>query len=297
MLLLAILAALLIGGGTLASLWAMGYVNFAKLTASSGPNRGDKIPVLMAGQDIPAYTRVTRDHLISPETKEAANFWLAPEQVPPGVKVNISEIAGRVLKHDKKAGFFFTEDDFLPLGTRPGLVAGIPVGKRSITLDATKIGGVAGLRVGDRFDIVASIPVSTKPNQLNARSPLMAQVGMVDKPKPVVTVVVENGAVVLPVYVRAIPTTTHSLSGQQTSTRPIQEIVLAIEPSEVPQLTQMIASDAVLTAVARSGLPGDNPESRVKIEVEPEPPAQVIDVIKGQKRDQVVLPAVTRSST
>jgi hypothetical protein len=35
----------------------------------------------------------------------------------------------------------------------------------------------------------------------------------------------------------------------------------------------------------------------VTIEAETEPPAQVIDVIKGHKRDQVVLPAAGRSAT
>jgi Flp pilus assembly protein CpaB len=225
----------------------------AALNPSGPPDRGDKIPVLMAAQDIPAYTRITRDHLVSRETKEAVNFWLAPEQIPPGVKLNLSEIAGRVLKHDKRAGFFFTEDDFLPPGTRPGLVAGIPVGKRSITLDATKIGGVAGLRTGDRFDIVASRTVAAKGNAgSGARNPLVVPpTHPTEKGAAIVKVVVENGAVVLPVYVRAVPTTTHSMSGQQTSTKPVQEIVLAIEPHEVSQLTELLASDAVLTAVAR----------------------------------------------
>jgi hypothetical protein len=110
-------------------------------------------------------------------------------------------------------------------------------------------------------------------------------------------VVVDNGAVVLPVYFRNVPSTSHSFSGQQTTSKPVQEIVLAIEPNEVPLLTEMLASEATLTAVARSGLPDDSQESRVTIEVEAEAPPQVIDVIKGQKRDQVVFPAPERTDT
>jgi hypothetical protein len=71
----------------------------------------------------------------------------------------------------------------------------------------------------------------------------------------------------------------------------------------VPLLTEMLTSEASLTAVARSGLPGDPDDSRVSITEpepapEPEPPAQVIiDVIKGGKRDQVVFPPHKRTST
>jgi Flp pilus assembly protein CpaB len=297
LLLLLFLAVVLIGGGTFASLWAMGLINLPTVGNDANLSRKDKVPVLMAGQDIPAYTRVTRDHLINPETKEAANFWLAEEQIPPGVKRNLQEIAGRVLRHDKRAGFFFTEDDFLPPGTRPGLVAGIPVGKRSITLDATKIGGVAGLRTGDRFDIVASLTPSGKTNAPSFQRAVLGAPPRRAESKPVVKVVVDNGAVVLPVYLRGVPTTTHSMSGQQTTTKPVQEIVLAIAPHEVPLLTEMVAAGATLTAVARSGLPDDTQESRVSIEVEPEPPAQVIDVIKGNKRDQVILSPATNPAT
>lgn len=290
--------AVLVAGGVIATLYQLGVLQFARPATNVEPNREGKIPVLMAGQSIPAYTRVTRDHLVNPETKEAANFWLVPEQIPPGVLRNLSEIAGRVLKHDKKAGFFFTEDDFLPVGTRPGLVAGIPAGKRSITLDAGSIQGVAGLRAGDRFDIIATVPASKRP--ASSRSHGLVSSTRTAPPgdsRPHVQVVVEDGAVVMPVYVRGVPTTSHGFSGQQTSNKPIQEIVLAIAPNEVSKLTAMFAQDATLTAVARSGLPTDDQESRISIdrETEHEAEPQTIELIKGSKRDQFVYPAERRS--
>jgi Flp pilus assembly protein CpaB len=289
---------ILVAGGVVGILYQLGVVQLARATANVEPNREGKVPVLMAGQNIPAFTRVTRDHLVNPETKEAANFWLVPEQIPPGVMQNLSEIAGRVLKHDKRAGFFFTEDDFLPVGTRPGIVAGIPAGKRSITLDANSIQGVAGLRSGDRFDVIATVPPSKRP--ASARSPAFGSSRGQAAPaesRPSVQVVVEDGAVVMPVYVRGVPTTSHGFSGQQTSNKPVQEIVLAIAPEEVSKLTAMLAQDATLTAVARSGLPTDDQESRISIdrESEHEAESQTIELIKGSKRDQYVYPSERRS--
>ena len=69
---------------------------------------------------------------------------------------------GRVVNHEKQANYAFRETDFLPPGTRPGMVAGIPPGKRSYTLEVTKIKGIQSLKAGDRFDLLATLPVDDK---------------------------------------------------------------------------------------------------------------------------------------
>ena len=48
-----------------------------------------------------------------------------------GVISDFSQITGRVVDHEKPPRYPFTELDFLPKGTRPGLVAVIPPGKRN----------------------------------------------------------------------------------------------------------------------------------------------------------------------
>ena len=63
------------------------------------------------------------------------------------------------MAHDKAPGFVFTERDFLPKGTLPGLVAGIPPGKRALTLDAGKLRGIDLLQIGDHLDLLAAVPV------------------------------------------------------------------------------------------------------------------------------------------
>ena len=56
--------------------------------------------------------------------------------------VNVSDVIGRVLEHEKTPGYVFTEADFLPKGTREGIVAGIPAGKRAIRLSADRVDGL-----------------------------------------------------------------------------------------------------------------------------------------------------------
>lgn len=286
-----------LGGGFL-GLVVAGIIELPFLKARE-PSRVGMVQVVMSGVPIPAYTQLNRDHLINPQTKQAATFWLANEQVPPGVKIELSEVAGRVLKRDKPAGYFFTEDDFLPRGTRPGLVAGVPAGKRSITLDATKVMGVAGLKVGDRFDIIASIAFDERPSGRTIGVPGYASSLGEKQKRARVKVVVENGEVVLPVYLRAVPSTSHSLtSGSQTSAKPVQELVIAVDPREVPRLAEALAVAADLTAVARSGLPDDKLRASSVVVDEaadvdapaPRPQFKVIETIVGKKRTQVEVP-------
>ena len=56
--------------------------------------------------------------------------------------------------------YCFTEEDFLPEGTHPGVAGGTPEGKRAITLDAGNLKGcVHELKEGDHVDLLASVPV------------------------------------------------------------------------------------------------------------------------------------------
>ena len=85
--------------------------------------------------------------------------YVPPDKVPASAILDPNKILFRVTAYEKKAGLFFSEADFLPPGTRPGVAGGTPEGKRAITLDAGKLKGVHELREGDHVDLLASIPV------------------------------------------------------------------------------------------------------------------------------------------
>jgi hypothetical protein len=76
-----------------------------------------------------------------------------------GAFLNYSKIIGRVVNREKAPNFGFTEANFLPEGSREGITGGVPEGMRAYTLEASRLSGVHTLRLGDKFDLMASVPV------------------------------------------------------------------------------------------------------------------------------------------
>ncbi len=225
-----------------------------------------RVPVVMAARAIEAYARVDRNDLIDPRQGDFAVMRMSPDRIErEGILTDLSQIVGRVMARDKRPGFVFTERDFLPVGTRPGITAGIPEGKRGVRLEANDVQGLVELNAGDRFDLLATLPVETKPpGQANAlggafaaQSANQAALEGLDR-QARVSVLVQNGTIVSPMRTRAVPTSNASLTrGQFTSTRPVQEVVIAVSPEEVAPLMEALAIGAKVVSVPRSGRPGD----------------------------------------
>lgn len=237
--------------------------------ARAAQARAGKVAVPLSALPIAAYTRITRDHLWNARTQQLAITHIDQSQVNPGMLVEFNRIIGRVLDHDKPAGYVFTEDDFLPLGTRPGLVAGIPPGQRAVRVDADRIQGIFGLRAGDRFDLVSTLPMDPKAmSNPGFKGVFAAQMDMQSRllnvqKQATVRVIVQSGMVVSPVTIRQAPTSSRSLTqGTRVQTRPVQEVVIAVAPSEVALFTEALAVGAEIMAVPRSGHPDDPPDSR-----------------------------------
>jgi Flp pilus assembly protein CpaB len=251
-------------------LMALGVIDLSKLR-SNKPNYAGLIAVPTPAKLIPAYTRVRRDHLWDAANTRFTVVYLPPKAVTPEMMTSIGDIIGRVLDHDKEAGYVFTQDDFLPKGTREGLVAGIPAGMRAVRVSADRVEGLYGLRAGDRFDLLATLPIDASGggNQtFNAAGPyaselaLQAQLSNWQK-QATVRVIVQNAIIVQPMNTRGVTTVANSLTdGAATRVRAVQEAVIAISPDEVAPLTEAMAVDARLTSVPRSGRPDDPLNSR-----------------------------------
>lgn len=216
---------------------------------------------------VPANTRITIAHLVDPQTKQMKWRYLPPKAVE---RLNVfqtpDEILGRVTRREKMLGMTFTEADFHPKGTRPGLVAAIPSGKRALTIDAGKIQGIHNLKPGDRLDILASRPVDlqkvmsqSRQQSGNSGGTAGLHAGVIAQQKAAaVRVLVHYGAIVQPVTTRVVPVSSSSLTqGMVNKTKPVQEVVVAVEPEEIAPLTEAIAVEANIFCVARSGLPDD----------------------------------------
>jgi Flp pilus assembly protein CpaB len=266
---------------TMALVAILGVVAALGLVASLGltdlfrpppppPSNEGLVAVPTPAARIPAYTRVRRDHLWDARNGRLATLFLPPATVTQEMLVDVGDIIGRVLESDKEPGYVFTESDFLPRGTREGLVAGIPAGKRAIRVAADKVDGLYGLNPGDRFDILATLPIENTggARQFGLAGPysqemaLQAQLSNWNK-QATVRVIVQSAAIVEPMNTRAIPTFQSSLTeAGATRTRPVQEAVVAVEPDEVALLTEAMTVGATLTAIPRSGRPDDPPDSR-----------------------------------
>lgn len=269
--LLLILVAIPVGGaGTVAALGAMHVVDLEKLAFWRKPVTIPPgwVGIPVCTRPIPAYTAVTREYLLDPEARDGS--WKLDYQPPEkvaelvrkGVIADIDKIRGRVTARDKGAPFYFSEDDFLPLGTRPGVVGGTPPGKRTCTLDVSKLKGVVhDLKEGDHFDLLASIPVDM-PGSSRASSNRLGNVvaspdaALLPKRSKVVPLV-QDGVVITPVRLRPVPI--GMSHGMVSRTVPVQEIVVAIDPHEVALLAEAKDLNYEITCVARSGQAMDRP--------------------------------------
>jgi Flp pilus assembly protein CpaB len=261
---------------------------------------------------IPAYTRLTRDHFWDVRNNRLTVVYLPPRAVTPEMLVKLSDLIGRVLDHDKAPGYVFTDGDFLPKGTREGVVAGIPAGKRAIRLSADRVEGLYGLHMGDRFDLLATMPIEASGGGggqamnfggVHAQElALQAKLSNWQK-QATVRVMVQNGIIVEAMAVRGVPGMQSSLTeGGVSRVRPVQEVVIAVSPEEVTRLTEAIAVDAKITAVPRSGRPDEPADSRMfdrqpvspfstpSSTISDAPPYRVVETIMGKKRELTAVP-------
>jgi Flp pilus assembly protein CpaB len=282
---------LLVGGaGTVGTLAAMGQVDLSFLpffaneepapVEPEAPSFEGMVPVPVSAAEIPAYTKVTREHLINRQKGDFSVVYIAEDQITDELMVDLGDIIGRVLDHKKPAGYAFTEKDFLPKGTRAGLTAGIPPDKRAYRLDASRIQGIRGLRVGDHLDIVASVPLERTTERRNP-SPLDNQPATQPAKLADIRVVVNDGVIVAEV---------EPDEDGKAKSRSIEEIAIAVDPEEVPELMKAEALGYPLSAVARSGHADDTGASTIKVDAEPEasPPPRRLEAIIGSKRQKYV---------
>lgn len=280
------------------------------------------VPVPTPAMVIPAYARVNRDHLWDRQAGRLSVVYLPPNAVTPEMLVSLPDILGRVLDHDKAPGYVFTEEDFLPEGTREGIVAGIPAGKRALRVTADEVEGLFGLRLGDRFDLLATLPIEARGGGNDAfdiagvygqQLALEARLSNWQK-QATVRVIVQSGVIVQPMSVRGVPTAQSALTDAGASrVRPVQEAVVAVGPDEVALLAEAMAVAARIVAVPRSGRPDDPPNSRTpplqpvspfsdplddrpaavgagKAGESPDPSFAVVETIMGQKRALTAVP-------
>lgn len=247
------------------------------------------IGVPVAALELPAYTEIQLEHLLDPSTGQLAAVVLPEASILDSTIVDPKALVGRVLARRKAASRVFHEADFLPVGTRPGLVAGIPEGKRALRIDAGKVSGIVGLQQGDRFDLVATERATGAGSRVES---IYGTSGAgANGASARARTIAENAAVVTALSARALPTPGR---GEQI----VQEMVIALGPDEVPLVTEALALAHRIDCIPRSGLPSA-PGNEAASTAEGAPNASrlrrpgdapIIDLIEGDRRSLQRLP-------
>jgi Flp pilus assembly protein CpaB len=290
-------------------LWTTGTVDFKGLFVKKPENRtAGLVAVPVSGMKVPAYAQVTRDHLWDRQAGQISVIYLRPQEVSADMMRDLGQILGRVVRREKPAGYLFTEEDFFPKGTRPGIVAGIPPGKRALRVDAERVFGLQGLQQGDRFDLVSAIPLDSGRAAVSSGGGLYAKQMEMQatlnnwNKQATVTPLVSNGLVVEPVLPRNTVVTNSSLVGGQTmGSKPVMEVIIAIDPAEVVRLTEALAINAQIHCLPRSGRPEDDPAVSVPSHAPRSPfgnretgpgngPMTTIETINGTNRQLIAAP-------
>ncbi len=190
-----------------------------------------------------------------------------------GAYLRLGDIIGRVLDRSKSANFGFTEGNFLPEGTRAGTVGGVPNGMKAYTLEAGKLVGIHGLNIGDKVDLLASVPLekvgsggALAGNGLLASSMMAGKQSTKSRDKDISEphLIASDVQVITPVFRRAKTTTSSSLiDGTSTRSTPVEEVVLAVHEGDIPSVTEVLAMDVPITVVAHSGRPSAELESNI----------------------------------
>lgn len=221
---------------------------------------------------------------------------------PPAIE-DPTKINNRILKANKPAGRYFTEEDFMPEGTAAGIAGATPPGKRGITVRADKITGAYALQTGDTFDLLLTV----NSRSAAATSSLLGATGVTGTTTSS-TILVVNGGVVLRTVTPRMEAreVRKGIMGAETEIQqtPVNELAIAIDPSEVATLTAAISSNQELVAVVRSGQLGASANEKLIVipqntvtnnssvnvveteAVNETKPLKSIEVIVGDKRSQ-----------
>lgn len=258
---------LLLGVGVTGTLWGMGFFE----SRAEAISREGQIAYPALARPVRAFDAITRDDLLDPRTGQVNVIWLPEDQKNTAMLRDLSKILGRVVSRDKLAGYVLTEADLLPVGTRPGIAAGIPPGKRSITIPVEEVPGLELLHKGDSFDLLAVLPKQEQEVSNIEEAALLGGVkppdtrsGQLARQTGIKPLVVGGTMVAI---TQGKNRSTDGAEGLVVSTEqnkkdkePQKYATIAVEPVEVTPLTEAIGLELDLFCVARSGHPDESIE-------------------------------------
>jgi len=254
-----------VGGGL--TLVVLSYVGFFS-AGPSKPSRAGLIAVPKSVRPIKAYTKIRREDIVDLKLAEDSYYWMTPAQVKanPDWIINPSQIIGRVLAQDKEKDYVFSEKNFLPEGSRPGIAGGTPAGKRAMVVNVIQTPGLELLSTGDQFDLLATLPGTGATGSGVDYAALLGGVKAPDlrvgqrATSGGIRVLVQGGTLI------SLSKTTPPANNRSSRTTASTLATIALAPEEVALLTEALGNNTKMFCVARSGQPKDAEEAARSIE-------------------------------
>lgn len=238
-----------------------------------GPDLTGLIAVPSSVASLPALTQLRPDHLADPASGLPKLFYFAPEKLDPAWLLEPRRLIGRVLATDVGPGHLFTEADFLPEGTTEGVAGGVPAGKLALVVEANRIPGVAVLRRGDHFDLLAAMPVDLRRELPQLRLGL-GQETITGRERLI-------GSLQRRASIQMLAEDATLVAGTEAGERR----TIAVAPHEVVPVSKALSLGLEVVCVARSGQPANGAALRIGPDRAPVEQIQVIEQITGRRRE------------
>jgi len=228
------------------------------------------------------FGAIQREDLFDPQTKTIKLSWVEPETAAKqGFITKYPELLGRVLNHDKSPGYAFTESDFYPKGSSPTPANAVESNMRGLYVEPSKIDGLASLKRGDHFDLIAVKPSASSGDHSNTTYGNSAIARSESDHRAWNTTsraLVQNGKVIM-----ALP------AAEAGKPKPGAQMYIQVSPDEFVGLQDALALGAHISCATRPALAAETtkpmPDAGAPV------PSDTIEVLSGTKSRSYEIPA------
>ncbi len=225
------------------------------------------VAVPIPGQRLLAYQTIRTGSFEDPATAYVRTINVPSQTAETSNWItDLSELVGRVPRHDLPATVPIREEDLMPFGTAPGLSGATPPGRVLFFLEPEGLVGAHAFEFGQHLDLVAS-RITDDASGGNRGG--FTNVTLTKAQRTRVEPIAEDVIVVMPVHSPANPTLNKGMLSKQPAAA---KLIIAVHPDQVAQLEYAVAIGAGLRATVRSGITAteekelsETPTRRVKM--------------------------------
>ncbi|WP_372717894.1 hypothetical protein [Novipirellula sp.] len=213
----------------------------------------NNVPEGMVAVPIPGQTLLAYQTIRPTSFEDPATAYVRTIQVPFETAhqsnwiTDLSQLVGRIPRHDLPATVPIQEGDLMPAGTMAGLSGATPPGRVLFFLDTEGLIGGDAFEFGQHLDLVAS---RTADEPRGGSRGGFTNVTLTDAQRTRVEPIADDVIVVMPTRSPGNPTARKSKDSKDS---PSPKLIVAVRPDQVAHLEYAVAVGSNLRATVRSG--------------------------------------------